>query len=65
MMKLWLAPGRVLVSIHANAICQCHLSLLCLFKESAKLLNFDWLSVFALLILVHLGSRDVLKNQKG
>ena len=30
-------------------------------KENKKLLNFDWLSVFALLILVNLGESGLLK----
>ena len=37
--KCWLAPGRVLASSEKNAFCQCHLTFLCLFAESTKLLN--------------------------
>ena len=43
MKKCWFVFGRVLASSEKNAFCQ----------ESTQLLNFDWLSVFALLILVH------------
>ena len=49
MKKCWLASGRVLASSKKKAFCQCHLTL----KENTQLMNFDWLSVFALLILVH------------
>ena len=49
MKKCWLAYGRVLASsekMHFVSVTAC-------LKESRELLNFDWLSVFALLILVH------------
>ena len=49
----WLAPGRILASSEKTGFCQCHLTLLRLFGGNTKLLNFDWLSIFALLILVH------------
>ena len=53
MKKCWLASGRVLASSEKNSFCQCRLTLLCLFEGNTELLSFDWLSVFALLILVH------------
>ena len=53
MKKCWLASGRVLASSEKNALCQCHLTLLCLFGGKYETLEFDWLSIFALLILVH------------
>ena len=56
MKKCWLASGRVLASsekIHFVSVTWPYN--VCL-KESMQLLNFNCLSVFALLILVHSGS---------
>ena len=53
MKQCWLTSGRVLASSEKNAFCQCHLTLLCLFEGKYETLEFDWLSVFAWLILVH------------
>ena len=50
MKKCWVEPGRVLVSREKNAFCLCHLTLLCLVEGKYETLEFDWLSVFALLI---------------
>ena len=53
MKKCWLASGRVLASSEKKSFCQCHLTLLFCLMEITQLLNLAWLSVLALLILVH------------
>ena len=40
MKKCWLASGRVLASNEKNAICQCPLTLLCLFDGNYATLEF-------------------------
>ena len=52
MKKCWLASGRVL-EVEKNAFCQCHLTLIYLLEAKYETLEFDCLSVFALLMLVH------------
>ena len=40
MKKCWIASGRVLASSDESALCQCHLTLLCLFEGKYATIEF-------------------------